>query len=91
MAAGGAAKRWVRHRFHANGEDSRPVRFPPPGPWWESGFAFDESYSIVIAYLPEGEAVTEWWPEATEIDSAEPVDRITYTERFPKPEWWKGE
>lgn len=77
---------WERHRFKANLEDSRPVKFPPPGPWWETGFGDD--YSIVVAYLPYGEPVTNWWPEARDIES-EITNEILYTSRFPKPDWYK--
>jgi len=76
---------WERHRFKANLDDPRPVKFPPPGPYWVSGEGDD--YSIVVAYLPLREPVTHWWPEARDIDS-EVRDEITFTDRFPKPEWW---
>lgn len=79
---------WERHRFKANEEDYRPVKFPPPGPYWCTGFG--EDYSVIVAYLPEGEPVTDWWPEARDIDS-EPVDKINFTSRMPRPTWWKGE
>lgn len=80
---------WERHRFRANGDDYRPVKFPPPGPYWCTGAAMDGAYSVVVAYLPPGEPVTDWWPEATHIDS-EPVDAIHYTSRMPRPRWWHG-
>lgn len=80
-------RKWNRHRFKANADDYRPVKFPTPGPYWCSGSG--DGYSIVIAYLPIGVAITEFWPEATEIDSEE-KDEITYTDRFPRPEWFKG-
>jgi hypothetical protein len=80
---------WVRHRFHANADDYRPMTFPPPGPYWCSGSGDD--YSIVIAYLPRGvkPSSKKLWPEASEIES-EDVEGITFTDRFPKPSWWKG-
>lgn len=85
---------WIWHRFKANPEDYRPVTFPPPGPYWCSGEgggegADDPDYSIVVAYLPKGTPVTDFWPEATEIDS-EPRGEITFTDRFPEPDWWKN-
>jgi hypothetical protein len=67
----------------------RPVRFPPPGPWWCSGFEAFDAYAIVIAYLRPEDSVTDWWPEASHIDS-EPCDRIIFTDRFPRPDWYKG-
>lgn len=85
---------YERHRFKASPVDYRPVKFPPPGPYWCSGFACsmtdeNDEYSIVVAYLPVGELVTDWWPEAEDIES-KPVESITFTDRFPKPAWWKG-
>jgi hypothetical protein len=79
---------WIRHRFRANYPDYRPVKFPPPGPYWCSGTGDD--YSIVIAYLPETVDVREFWPEASQVES-EPSERIVFTDRFPRPNWWKGE
>lgn len=76
---------FVRYRFHANEDDYRPVTFPPPGPYWCTGYG--EGHSIVVAYLPDGVPVTDYWPEATKIDAharGEPV----FTDRFPKPDWW---
>lgn len=76
---------WERHRFKANLDDPRPVKFPPPGPWWCSGEG--DGYSIVVCYLPYRVSVLEYWPEARDIDS-EVRDKITYTDRFPKPDWF---
>ena len=76
---------WIRVRFKANLEDSRPVKWPPPGPFWESGF--NDEHAIVIAYVRTLDEVTEYWPEAEEID-AEHRDEIKFTDRFPKPDWW---
>ena len=78
---------WERHRFRACGDDYRPVEFPTPGPNWCTGVAADGSYSVVVAYLPAGEPVTKWWPEATDIDS-EPAEEIRYTDRMQRPRWW---
>lgn len=77
---------WYRCRFHANPDDYRPVTFPPPGPYWCSGSG--DGYSIVIAYFEDPERITEFWPEATEIDVDDGCDTMLFTDRFPKPEWW---
>lgn len=77
--------KWLRHRFHANLDDWRPITFPPPGPCWRTGEG--DGYSVVIAYLPPIVPVTDYWPEASEIESS-PCDEIVFTERFPRPEWW---
>jgi len=80
--------KWRRYRFHANLEDSRPVKFPPPGPWWESGFGDD--CSIVIAYLPQNVELKEFWPEASKVEFTNETE-ISFSDRFPRPTWWKGE
>lgn len=76
---------WLRHRFQANLADPRPVTFPPPGPYWVSGLG--EDYAIVVAYLPPDVEVSTYWPEAKEVESEERAS-LTFTDRFPKPEWW---
>ena len=78
----------LRVRFHANYNDSRPVKWPPPGPFWETGFAADESYATVVAYVESEDQITEFWPEADEIDVYERDVEPTFTDRFPRPEWW---
>lgn len=77
----------IRARFHADHDDWRPVKWPPPGPCWCSGYAGDESYSIVIAFVKDENQVREFWPEASEID-ATPADEIKFYDRFPRPDWW---
>lgn len=76
---------WIRARFCANLDDYRPVKWPPPGPYWCSGYGDD--YSIVVAYVKNEEQIKEFWPEATDID-AEEVNEIVFTDRFSKPDWW---
>lgn len=80
---------WWRHRFRANLDDPRPVTFPPPGPWWRTGYG--ESYSTVVAYLPTNVAVVDYWPEASDIDSSPAPDGPQFTGRFPRPAWWTDE
>lgn len=83
-------KKWNRLRFKTKSvDDWRPVKWPMPGPYWCSGYAGDDSYAIIIAYMPKGKSVKKYWPDAYEIDSTE-EDVITYSDRFPKPDWWKG-
>lgn len=82
----------IRARFRANGEDPRPVKFPPPHPFWISGYGVNSggevTEAIVIAFADNEAQIKEYWPEADEID-AEEVEEVTFTDRFPKPDWWK--
>lgn len=78
---------WHRVRFKANLEDSRPIKCPPLGPWWEVGF--DEENSIVVAYFPVGKELLlkEYWPEAKEEEWGDITEEIVYTNRFAKSDW----
>jgi hypothetical protein len=77
---------WKRYRFQANLEDPRPVIFPPPGPWWCTGTS--DAYSTVVAYLPVDVDLKKYWPEAEDITYTD-YDDIVYSDRFPKPSWYK--
>lgn len=79
---------YERHRFRTDPDDYRPIAFPPPGPYWCPGRG--RGYSIVIAYLPVGESLLNWWPDATEVET-EKVEVIHFTDRFPRPDWWSDE
>lgn len=55
-------------------------------PLWCTGYAMDDSYAIIVCYLPKGEDLFKYWNDAYDIDSEERSE-IRYTERFQKPEW----
>jgi len=57
-------------------------------PWWCTGSAMDNSYVTIVCFLPEGEDLLKYWDDAYDIDSDERTG-ITYTDRFPKPDWIK--
>lgn len=78
----------IRARFHANYDDYRPVKWPPPGPYWCTGFAGDESYSIVVAYVEKVSQIKKFWPEASNLDLQHDVE-IVFTDRFEEPDWWE--
>lgn len=80
----------IRARFKADYGDWRPVKWPPPGPCWCTGYAGDESCSIVVAYAENEDQIREFWPEAADIDAPE-VQKIIFSDRFPRPEWWLGD
>lgn len=75
----------IRARFRANKDDYRSVNWPVKHPYWCSGEGHD--YSIVIAYADDVDEILRNWPEATEIDFEE-RDEYTFTDRFPKPDWF---
>jgi len=81
-------QKWMRIRFRANEDDPRPVVYPPMGPWWCSGYG--DNYAIVVAYVRKESEVRKHWPEATEIDVMQRDCELTFSDRFPKPDWWKG-
>lgn len=80
-------KTWRRYRFHTDARDCRPTKFPPPGPWWRSGFNSNDN-PILVAFLPVDSDLLEFWPEAFLIEYDE-CDGPTFSGRFPEPEWWK--
>ena len=77
---------WKRYRFWTAAEDYRPIKFPPPGPWWCSGSDFQDR-SCIIVYLPSITNLLEYWPEAEEVEFTEESE-IIFTDRFSKPDWW---
>ena len=78
---------WLRCRFKANVDDYRPIKFPPPGPYWCSGETLDNA--ILVAYVRDLNQITEYWPEAEDIESVEQTE-IVFTDRFPRPKWYKN-
>lgn len=80
---------WIRARFKANFDDPRPVKWPPPGPFWVTGSAVTEDYATVVAYFKNENQFKEFWPEAEDIDYQR-VDEIIFTDRFEKPDWWNS-
>lgn len=81
--------RWNRHRFQTHGvADPHPVIFNPAWPWWLSSTAGDESSATIVAFLPVGEPLKKYWPDAfaKEVSVRE---KITFTSRFPKPAYFR--
>ena len=71
---------WVWCRFYTRSEDYRPVKFPPPGPYWCSGCGHD--YNVIVAYFPFGQEhlIEEYWPDAYNLNT-EPVSSIEFRAR----------
>ena len=78
----------LRVRFQANADDYRPVNWPVKHPYWCSGYAGDDSYSTVISYADDIEYIYANWSEAKELQ-VEQVSGYHFTDRFPRPEWFK--
>jgi len=79
----------IKARFQANAPDYRPV-VSATHPFWCSGTAGDDSYSIIIAYAEDEVDILRLWPEAAQIDIfEEDVKEFEYSDRFPKPDWYK--
>ncbi|MNC52951.1 hypothetical protein D3C75_1023270 [compost metagenome] len=76
----------IRARFHANYPDYRSINWPVKYPYWCSGCG--EDYSIVVAFAEDEAEILRNWPEATHID-AEEVEGVTFSSRFPKPDWYE--
>lgn len=81
---------YYRWRFKVPFEDYRPIKFPPPGPYWCTGYDMDDN-AILVSYLPVSIEVTsnELWPDAFDVTRlSEGPEFIRFTSRFSRPEWW---
>jgi len=80
--------KWRRYRFYTKSvDDVRPLVFNPAYPWWHSGTAGDDSFAIIVAYLPPDEPLLRYWDDAYEIEYTE-EEAITFSSRFPKPAYY---
>lgn len=79
---------WFRFRFRANAEDPRPVKFPPPGPYWVTGYDGSGEWAYIVAYIRPSDALRDYWPDAAFIEQGTAHDAIEFSERFPRPDWW---
>lgn len=77
---------WKRYIFKTQAiQDCRPLKFNPKYPWWLTGSG--EGFVTIVAYLPPEEDLYEYWDDAEEVDVQE-RDEITFTDRFPKPDYF---
>jgi hypothetical protein len=92
--------KWHRVRFMTTAvDDPRPVKFPPPGPFWVTGQGGwdDKEYATIVAYFPDGREgeLHDFWPEAETDDwdgyDHQLRDQIEFTDRFKKPDWWSDD
>jgi hypothetical protein len=81
----------IRARFSTNGDDYRPVEWPIKHPYWCSGYQCGgEERAIIVAYADDEAEIRRLWPDAGGFDFVQTVDKYTFTDRFPKPEWMEG-
>ena len=80
----------LRIRFRANYNDPRPINWPVKHPFWITGSAGDDTYSIVVSYADNEQYIYDNWPEAKNLDVQE-VQKYEFSDRFPKPEWLENE
>lgn len=74
-------------RVRVLADDSRPIKWPPKHPFWETGFNPDD-LPIVVSYADNLEYIYEFWPEA-EVWSVDEVSEYIFNSRFEKPDWFK--
>ena len=81
--------KWYRFKTEAV-DDCRPLKDMAKiqTPWWCTGTAMDDSYAIIVCYLPDDENLYDYWDDAYDVDT-EDRPEIVYTDRFRKPEWIK--
>ena len=81
--------KYIRYRFKTKAiDDYRPLKDMKDiqMPWWSSGEG--EDYAIIICYLPNETDLKEYWDDAYDIEEQK-REEITYTDRFPKPDYIK--
>lgn len=85
------ADQWLRVRFFQPSDDYRPIKWPPVGPYWCSGYRGSDNAACIVAFVKSIDQVREYWPEADDIDQLDEPGPIYFTDRFPRPDWWDGE
>ena len=83
--------KYIRYRFKTKSvDDPRPLidMSKINMPWWCTGYAADNTCAIIVCYLPKDpdKSIYFYWDDAFDIEKEE-VDKIIYTDRFPKPYW----
>ena len=77
----------VRVRFYTDAKDHRPLTVSDKYPWWCTGYNADD-HSVIVAYGGNEFSLVNRWPEMYGAEF-ETVEEITYTSRFPKPDYIK--
>lgn len=77
----------IRVRFRTTATDHRPFNWPVKHPYWVTGYSGDDFDATIISYADDMAYIIINWPEGTDFE-VEEVDGYTFTDRFPKPEWF---
>ena len=78
----------IRVRFTTNGNDYRPVIYPPPHPWWRTGYN-SQGDAIIVSYADSTEQVSDYWPDCERLDVLEKdLTEYKFSDRMPKPDWF---
>lgn len=80
------ARVWWLVSFALDAGNTLPAKWPPPGPYWETGR--NERNTVVRAYIRMIEQLREYWPDASYVALRE-AGTITYSEKYPKPDWFE--
>ena len=79
----------IRVRFVVDNEDPRPVIFPIKHPYWVTGYEGESGAAILVAYADDQDEILQNWTDAEKIDVLnEDVESYSFSDRFPKPEWF---
>lgn len=80
---------FVRYRFFLLADDPRPVQWPLPAgsAYWISGENADGE-PVLVAWLPKGQSVLDFWPEASGIEELGEANLPEFTGRFSMPAYW---
>lgn len=83
----------VRARFYLRkkdcGNDYRPISWPIKYPYWLSGETEDDF--IIVAYAEDKDQIMKLWPEAYNFSFCDKVDKVEFSSRFTKPEWYEND
>jgi len=71
--------------------DYRTVIWPIRYPYWCTGYTDTEA--IIVAYVKDMDELLMQWPEMNglEIDDCERCDKIEFSSRFARPDWYTNE
>ena len=78
--------KWIKYIFHTYSVgNTTPVYFIKEYPWWES--SSNGKVTVMHAWLPAGEDLLKYWPDAHTINSFE-HEKIQFDARYQKPSWF---